>query len=84
MDKIKNLFNNLTVEELKDAVLEIADKNENRLYKPNGVIRTLQIRLKDIINDNHYPIEAVEKAITWEISRRWYDFIDFLEGKIID
>lgn len=82
MDKIKNIYENLTVDELKEAFLEIAEQKKTGILK-NGIIRKIQKQIREIIKDNHFSMESVENAITWEISKRWYNgFYGVIEGFI--
>lgn len=84
MDRIEEMFINLKPEELKEAVKEIANKNETGVYKQDGIVRSVLIAIRHITDDNHYPIISVETAITWEISRRWYNgFYGIIEGETI-
>ena len=82
MDKIKSIYENLTVEELKQAVKEIAEEHETGILK-DGIIRNIQKQIREIIDGNHFPIESVYQGITWEISKRWYNgFYGVIEGFI--
>lgn len=73
MDQIKEIFTNLSSDDLAQGVIEIFDKNNNGCYEEGGILRNIQQQIRVIINNNDYPIEMIEKAVTWEISRRWYN-----------
>ena len=72
MDTIKTIYENLTVEELKQAVQEIAEQNESGDL-PDGIVRKILKHVRKVTKDNHFPLASVESSITWEICRRWYN-----------
>ena len=72
MDTIKTIYENLTVEELKQAVQEIAEQNESGDLS-NGVIRKVLKQVREVTKDNHFSLSSVENSITWEICKRWYN-----------
>lgn len=72
MDRIKNIYQSLTEQELKSAVKDIASQHETGFYYYDGVLGTVQNKISAIIGER-YSIEAVVHGITWEISRRWYN-----------
>ena len=83
MDKLKDIYQNLTADELRQAILEISKKNEVGLFDKNGIIRKIQLQIKKVMNEERFPIEIVVSAITWEISRRWYNGVyGITEGNI--
>jgi hypothetical protein len=49
MDRIKNIFQSLTEQELKSAVKDIASQHETGLYNYDGVLGTVQNKISDII-----------------------------------
>ena len=66
METIKTIYENLTVEELKQAVQEIAEQNESGDL-PDGVIRKVLKQARIVTKDNHFPLASVENSITWDI-----------------
>ena len=72
METIKTIYENLTVEELKQSIQEIAEQNESGDL-PNGVIRKILKHVREVTKDNHFPLSSVENSITWEVCKRWYN-----------
>lgn len=84
MDRIKDIYQSLTESQVKEAVLEIAERNETGYYKSDGVLRKIQHQIIEIINSERYSIEAVVHGVTWEISRRRYNELYGIAENIIE
>ena len=72
MDTIKTIYENLTLEELKQAVIEIAEQNESGDLL-DRVVRKILGQVREITKDSHFPLASVENSITWEVCKRWYN-----------
>lgn len=84
MDRIKEIYENLSVDGLKNAIEEVAEEHQTGVYKQDGVLRRVQKQVSEIIG-NRYPIESVVNSITWELSKRWYNgFYGYKETLIND
>ena len=72
METIKTIYENLTVEELKQSVREIAEQKKTGLLT-NGIIRKVQNKITEFLGGEYFSIDKIENDIAWEVCKRWYN-----------